>query len=114
MTCQIPQPLSITLSNGSNTGRYGVVQDSTPESCLPHSLVNQTVSAKATNEDHTFVHEFNAEVTDDAKGEFRIDFDLSTSPMPVGTYGLQITVRDKAGAVVKSITGSLNITQEPL
>ena len=114
MTCKLPKPLAINLPNGSNTSRYGTAQDSTPEACLPHSLVNQTVSAMATNMGNTFFHEFNTEITDAAKGEFRIDFDLSTSPMPVGTFGLQVTVRDKAGAVLKTMTGSLTITQEPL
>ena len=114
MKCQIPKPLAITLSNGSNSSRYGVVQNSTPEDCLPHSLVGQTVSAIATNLGGTFKQPFNVEVTDDVQGEFRIDFDLQTTPMQQGTYGLQITVRDKAGAVIKSMTGSLNIEKAPL
>ena len=114
MKCTIPQPLSITLYNGSNVSRYGKVQDSTPEDCLPHSLVGQTVSATATNLGGTFKHPFTTAVTDDAAGEFKIDFDLSTSPMTVGTYGLQITVRDHAGNVLKTMTGALNIQGEPL
>ena len=114
MKCTIPQPLSITLYNGSNVSRYGKVQDSTPDDCLPHSLVGQTVSATATNLGGTFKHPFTTVVTDDAAGEFKIDFDLSTSPMTVGTYGLQVTVRDKAGNVLKTMTGALNIQGEPL
>ena len=114
MKCPIPKPLSITLSNGMDTSRYGQIQDSTPEACLPHSLVGQTVSAIATNLGGTFKQPFNVAITDDVKGEFRIDFDLHTTPMQAGTYGLQITCRDKAGAVIKSMTGSLNITKEPL
>ena len=114
MKCPIPQPLSITLSNGGNASRYGVVQDSTPEECLPHSLVGQTVSAKATNLGGTFVHEFNTEVTDAPAGEFRIDFDLATSPMSSGSYALQLTVRDTSRSVIKTMTGALNITKAPL
>ena len=114
MTCIIPKPLSITLYNGSNVSRYGKVQDSTPEDCLPHSLVGQTVSAIATNYDHSLKHSFTTAVTDDAAGEFRIDFDLSTSPMTTGPYVLQITVRDHANNVLETMTGALNIQIEPL
>ena len=112
-SCPIPQPLSITLPNGSNAVRFGVVNDSTPDDCIRHSLVNQAVTAKALNTAGTFAVEFPTEVTDDVAGEFKITFDLADQPMQVGTYRLEITVKDKAGNVVKTLAGVLNITREP-
>ena len=112
-SCPIPSPLSITLPNGSNAVRFGVVNDSTPDACIRHSLVNQTVTAKALNAAGTFAVEFPTEVTDDVAGEFKVTFDLADQPMQVGTYRLEITVKDKAGNVIKTLAGVLNITREP-
>ena len=77
MTCPLPQPLSITLPNGTNAERFGVVSNSTPEDCLPFDLTRHTVSTKATNAAGTFVVEFETEVLTPAnKGQFKVHFNL--------------------------------------
>ena len=55
-----------------------------------------------------------AQIIDDAKGQFKITFNLKDQPMQAGTYALQITVRDKDGSALKTLTGSLNIQPEAL
>jgi hypothetical protein len=114
MSCPIPQPPSFTLPNGANTERFGVVSDSTPEECLPHSLVNQTVTTKASNMAGTFTVDFPTEVIDDVAGQFKISFNLKDQPMQSGTYVLQVIVRDKDGSALKTLSGSLNIQPEAL
>jgi hypothetical protein len=114
MSCPVPQPLSFTLPNGANTERFGAVSDSTPEDCIPHSLVNQTVTTKASNMAGTFAVDFPTEVLEDSKGQFKITFNLKDQPMQPGTYALQITVRTKDGSALKTLTGSLNIQPEAL
>ena len=115
MSCPIPQPLSITLSNGTNAERFGVVSNSTPEDCLPFDLTRHTVTTKATNAAGTFVVEFETEVLTPAnKGQFKVHFNLADEPMLVGTYVLHITVRNSANAAVKNLQGTLNIKPEPL
>ena len=113
-SCPVPQPLSFTLPNGANTERFGVVSNSTPEECLPHSLVNQTVTTKASNMAGTFAVDFPTEVIDDAAGQFKIQFNLKDQPMQVGTYALQISVRDRDGSPLKTLPGTLNIQPEAL
>jgi hypothetical protein len=102
------------LPNGTNTERFGVVSDSTPEECLPHSLVNQTVTTKASNMAGTFTVDFPTEVIDDVAGQFKISFNLKDQPMQSGTYVLQVIVRDKDGSALKTLSGSLNIQPEAL
>ena len=114
MVCPIPTPLSFTLPNGANTERFGVVSDSTPEECLPHSLVNQTVTTKASNMAGTFTVDFPTEVIDDVAGQFKIQFNLKDQPMQAGTYALQVSVRDRDGSPLKTLTGALNIQPEAL
>ena len=114
MTCPVPKPLSITLPAGTIATRYGVVSSSTPEECLPYSLVNKHITAVAANMAQTYKVWFVAEVVDDAAGQFKITFDLQAQPMQVGTYQLQVAVKDVADVVEKVLTGTLNITQEPL
>ena len=114
MSCPMPQPPSFTLPNGTNTERFGVVSDSTPEECLPHSLVNQTVTTKASNMAGTFTVDFPTEVIDDVAGQFKISFNLKDQPMQSGTYVLQVIVRDKDGSALKTLSGSLNIQPEAL
>ena len=113
MSCPVPTPLNFTLPNGSNAVRFGVVSNSTPDACLPHSLVNQTITAKALNMAGTFSVEFPVEIMDDSLGQFKVNFNLADQPMQVGTYVLQLTVRDKAGSVLKNMNGSLTVTPEP-
>ena len=115
MTCPLPQPLSITLPNGINAERFGVVSNSTPEDCLPFDLTRHTVTTKATNAASTFVVQFETEVLTPAnRGQFKVHFNLGDAPMLVGTYVLQVTVRDAAGSPVKSLPGTLNITKAPI
>ena len=114
MSCPIPQPLSITLSNGTNAERFGVVSNSTPEDCLPFDLTRHTVSTKATNAAGTFVVEFETEVDARQQGQFKVHFNLGDEPMLVGTYVLHITVRNSANAAVKNLQGTLNVQKEPL
>ena len=114
MSCPLPKPLSITLPNGTNAERFGVVSNSTPEDCLPFDLTRHTVSTKATNAAGTFVVQFETEVLKpDNKGQFKVHFNLKDEPMLVGTYVLSITVRDAAGDAVKNLQGTLNILKEP-
>ena len=112
-SCTVPQPLSVTLPNGSNATRFGNVNDSTPDDCIPHSLVGQTVTTKALNAAGTFSVSFPTEIIDAAAGHFKINFDLKDQPMQVGTYRLEVTVKDKPGNVLKSLAGVLNIQREP-
>ena len=115
MTCPLPQPLAITLTNGTNVERFGVVSNSTPEDCLPFDLTRHTVSTKATNAASTFVVEFETEVLTPAnRGQFKVHFNLGDEPMLVGTYVLHITVRNSANAAVKNLQGTLNVQKEPL
>ena len=113
-SCPVPQPLSFNLPNGANTERFGVVSNSTPEECLPHSLVNQTVTTKASNVAGTFTVDFPTEVIEEAAGQFKIQFNLKDQPMQVGTYALQISVRGRDGSPLKTLTGVLNIQPEAL
>lgn len=112
-SCTVTPPLSVTLPNGSNATRFGNVNDSTPDDCIPHSLVGQTVTTKALNAAGTFSVSFPTEIIDAAAGQFKINFNLKDQPMQVGTYRLEVTVKDKPGNVLKSLAGVLNIQREP-
>jgi len=114
MTCPVPKPLSITLPAGTIATRYGVVSSSTPEECLPYSLVNKHITAMACNVSQTYQVWFVTEVVSDADGQFKITFDLQAQPMQAGTYQLKVAVKDVSDIVEKDITGTLNITGEPL
>ena len=109
MSCPVPQPLSFNLPNNANTERFGVVSDSTPEACLPHSLVGQTVAAKASNLSGTFSVDFPTEITDAVAGQFKIFFNLADEPMLIGSYVMRVTVRDSSGTELKTLNGALNI-----
>tara|TARA_B100001741_G_scaffold291319_2_gene271412 strand:- start:2116 stop:2463 length:348 start_codon:yes stop_codon:yes gene_type:complete len=115
MSCPIPQPLSITLANGTNAERFGVVSNSTPDDCLPFDLTRHTVTTKATNAAGTFVVGFETEVLTPAnKGQFKVHFNLADEPMQMGTYRLEVTVRNAEGNPVKTLPGTLTIQRMPL
>lgn len=108
-SCPTPKSLTFTLPNHANTERFGVVSDSTPEACLPHSLVGQTVTAKASNLSGTFSVDFPTEITDAVAGQFKIFFNLADEPMLIGSYVMRVTVRDSSGTELKTMNGALNI-----
>ena len=108
-SCPTPRSLTFTLPNQANTERFGVVSDSTPEECLPHSLIGHTVTAEAINRYGTFSVYFPAEITDAVAGQFKIVFNLADQPIMIGSYVLRVTVRDSSGTELKTIDGALTI-----